>query len=121
MQMASWSSRMLLAAIGLVAMATLAPPQTTPPNSTPAIPKGKETDVKFYSPNGGKPVIGGRRLRADAEVWLDTVVSRQPVLRHGRRYRRVPEATSRHWRRPDHAAARPAPAGNQGRWLDLCR
>jgi len=59
MQMASWSSRMLLAAIGLVAMATLVPPQTTPPNSTPAIPKGKETDVKFYSPNGGKPVIGG--------------------------------------------------------------
>ena len=59
MQWASWSSHLLLAATGLVALVTFVPAQTTSPNSAPAIPKGKETDVKFYSPSGGKPVVGG--------------------------------------------------------------
>lgn len=74
MQTAGWFSRMLLAAIGLVAMATLVSAQTTPPNSTPAIPKGKETDVKFYPPNGGKPVVGGDAFgqmpKAGLILWL---------------------------------------------------
>jgi hypothetical protein len=74
MQMASWLSRMLLAAIGLVALVTLVPAQTTSPNSVPAIPKGKETDLKFYSPSGGKPVIGGDAFeqmpKADLILWL---------------------------------------------------
>jgi ABC-type molybdate transport system substrate-binding protein len=65
---------MLLAAIGLVAMATLVSAQTTPPNSTPAIPKGKETDVKFYPPNGSKPVVGGDAFeqmpKAGLILWL---------------------------------------------------
>src|SRR5215510_3300493 len=86
MQMASWRSRMFLAAIGFVALVTLVSAQTTTPNSVPAIPKGKETDVKFYSPRDGKPVIGGDALeqmsKADLILWF---------------------------------------AGNQGRWLDLCR
>ena len=74
MQTAGWFSRMLLAAIGLVAMATLVSAQTTPPNSTPAIPKGKETDVKFYPPNGGKPMVGGDAFeqmpKAGLILWL---------------------------------------------------
>ena len=61
-------------AIGLVAMATLAQAQTAPPNSTPAIPKGKETDVKFYPPNGGKSVMGGDAFaqmpKAGLILWL---------------------------------------------------
>jgi len=40
-------------------MVAFAQAQTAPPNSTPAIPNGKETDVKFYPPNGGKSVMGG--------------------------------------------------------------
>lgn len=74
MQTAGWFSRMLLAAISLLAMATLVPAQTTPPNSAPAIPKGKETDVKFYPPNGGKPVVGGyafeQMSKAGLILWL---------------------------------------------------
>src|SRR5262247_453718 len=74
MQMASWLSRMLLAAIGFVALVTLVSTQTTSPNSAPAIPKGKETDVKFYSSSDGKPVIGGDALeqmsKADLILWL---------------------------------------------------
>jgi ABC-type molybdate transport system substrate-binding protein len=74
MQMASWLSRMLLAAIGFVALMTLVSAQTTSPNSAPAIPKGKETDVKFYSSSDGKPVIGGdafeQMSKADLILWL---------------------------------------------------
>ena len=74
MQMASWLSRMLLAAIGFVALVTLVSAQTTSPNSAPAIPKGKETDVKFYSSSDGKPVIGGdafeQMSKADLILWL---------------------------------------------------
>src|SRR5262245_33521445 len=51
MQMASWSSRMLLAAIGLVAMATVVPAQTTPPNSTPAIQMPKAGLILWLAGN----------------------------------------------------------------------
>jgi ABC-type molybdate transport system substrate-binding protein len=68
------SSRTLFAAIGLVAIATFAQAQTATPNSTPAIPKGKETDIKFYPPNGGKPVTGGDAFeqmpKASLILWL---------------------------------------------------
>ena len=72
--------RKLLAAIGLVAMSTLAQAQTAPPNSkanaiqTPAIPKGKETDIKLYGANGGAVVIGREALeqmpKAGLILWL---------------------------------------------------
>jgi ABC-type molybdate transport system substrate-binding protein len=72
--MASSLLRTVLAAIGLVAMVALAQAQTAPPNSTPAIPSGKETDVKFYPPNGGKPVTGGDAFaqmpNASLILWL---------------------------------------------------
>src|SRR5215472_6197121 len=121
MQWASWSSHLLLAASGLVALVTFVPAQTTSPNFRAVYSKRKRNRrqillAEWRQTRGWRP-----RIRADAEGWLDTVVSRQPVLRHGRRYRRVPEAASRHWCRSDHAATRPASAGNQGRWLDLCR
>jgi len=65
---------MLLAAIGFVALVTLVSAQATSPNSAPAIPKGKETDVKFYSSSDGKPVIGGdafeQMSKADLILWL---------------------------------------------------
>src|SRR5262245_1352079 len=65
---------MLLATIGLVALVTLVPAQTTSPNSAPAIPKGKETDIKFSSPSGSKPVTGGdafeQMAKADLILWL---------------------------------------------------
>jgi ABC-type molybdate transport system substrate-binding protein len=74
MQMVSWSLRVIFAAIGLLVAASLVPAQTTLPNSTPAIPKGKETDVKFYPPNGGKLVIGGdafeQMSKAGLVLWL---------------------------------------------------
>ena len=74
MQIISSSSRALLAAISLVVMATLAQAQTVPPNSTPSIPNGKETDVKFYPPNGGNPVTGGDAFaqmpKASLILWL---------------------------------------------------
>src|SRR5512135_65411 len=63
-----------VAVIGLIAVATLAHAQTAPSNPTPAIPNGKETDVKFYPPNGGKPVMGGGALaqmpKASLILWL---------------------------------------------------
>ena len=72
--------RKLLAAIGLVAMSTLAQAQTAPPNSkantiqTPAIPKGKETDIKLYGVNGGAAVVGTEALeqtpKAGLILWL---------------------------------------------------
>jgi ABC-type molybdate transport system substrate-binding protein len=41
---------------------------------TPAIPKGKETDVKFYAANGGKPVTGADAFaqmpKAGLVLWL---------------------------------------------------
>src|SRR5262249_13803880 len=74
MQMASWSSRMLLAAIGLVAMVTVVPAHTDLRNSMPAFPIEKETDLKFYSPSGGKPLIGGDAFeqmpKAGLILWL---------------------------------------------------
>ncbi len=74
MQIISSSSRALLAAICLVTIATLAQAQTATPSATPAIPKGKETDVKFYPPNGSKSVMGGdafRRMpKAGLILWL---------------------------------------------------
>ncbi len=74
MQMTGSSSRALFAAIGLVAMAALVQAQTAPPNPTPAIPNGKETDVKFYPPAGGKPVMGGDAFaqmpKAGLILWL---------------------------------------------------
>ncbi len=50
MQMTTSSSGALLAAIGLVTMATLVQIQTATPISVPAILQSKETDVKFYPP-----------------------------------------------------------------------
>ena len=74
MQITNWSPRTLLVAIGLVAMATLVQAQVASPNSAPAIPKGKETDVKFYPPNGGNPVMGGDAFaqmpKAGLILWL---------------------------------------------------
>ena len=70
----------LLAAIGLIAVATLAQAQTALPISTanvtkmPAIPIGKETDVKFYAANGGGVVMGRdafeQRPKAGLVLWL---------------------------------------------------
>jgi ABC-type molybdate transport system substrate-binding protein len=41
---------------------------------TPAIPKGKENDVKFYAANGGKPVMGADAFaqmpKAGLVLWL---------------------------------------------------
>ena len=72
--MASSPLRTVLAAIGLVAMVAFAQAQTAPPNSMPAIPSGKETDVKFYPPNGSKPVMGGDAFaqmpKAGLILWL---------------------------------------------------
>jgi ABC-type molybdate transport system substrate-binding protein len=72
--------RKLVAAVGFIAVATLAQAQTAPPNSkanaiqTPAIPKGKETDIKLYGANGGAVVIGREALeqmpKAGLILWL---------------------------------------------------
>lgn len=80
MQMISSCPRKLLAAIGLMAVATLAQAQTALPNSTanatkmPAIPIGKETDVKFYAANGGGVVMGRDAFeqmpKAGLVLWL---------------------------------------------------
>src|SRR5262249_2627885 len=53
-------SRVALAAVALIAMASLAPAQSPAPTVTerPEIPKGKETDVKFYAADGG--IVTGR-------------------------------------------------------------
>lgn len=56
--MTSLSLRAFLAVIGVIATATLAQAQMSSPNRMPEIPKGKDTDVKFYAPNGAKPVTG---------------------------------------------------------------
>ena len=80
MQMINSCPRKLLAAIGLMAVATLAQAQTALPNSTanaikmPAIPEGKETDVKFYAANGGGVVMGSDAFeqmpKAGLVLWL---------------------------------------------------
>jgi ABC-type molybdate transport system substrate-binding protein len=61
-------------AIGLVSVFTLVQAETTPPSPMPAIPKGKETDVKFYPLNDGKPVMGGDAFaqmpKAGLILWL---------------------------------------------------
>jgi ABC-type molybdate transport system substrate-binding protein len=70
--------RRLLVALGIIAMATLAQAQAPPPNSEtnvvqmPAIPKGRETDVKIYQAGG--TIIGGEALaqtpKVDLILWL---------------------------------------------------
>jgi len=69
----------LLAAIGLIAMTTLTWAQIAPSNianeiKRPAIPKGKETDIKFYAPSAGGMVTGRDALeqmpRAGLVLWL---------------------------------------------------
>jgi hypothetical protein len=80
MQMIDSCLRKLLAAIGLIAVATLAQAQTALPNSTanaikmPAIPEGKETDLKFYAANGGGVVVGRDAFeqmpKAGLVLWL---------------------------------------------------
>jgi hypothetical protein len=74
------SPHKLLAAIGLMTVATLAQAQTVLPNSTanaikmPAIPEGKETDVKFYAANGDGVVMGrdafDQMPKAKLVLWL---------------------------------------------------
>jgi hypothetical protein len=78
--MISSCPRKLLAAIGLMAVATLVSAQTALPNSTanaiemPAIPEGKETEVKFYAANGGGVVMGRDAFeqipKAGLVLWL---------------------------------------------------
>ena len=80
MHMISSCPRKLLAAIGLMAVATLVSAQTAFPNSTanaiemPAIPEGKETEVKFYAANGGGVVMGRDAFeqipKAGLVLWL---------------------------------------------------
>jgi ABC-type molybdate transport system substrate-binding protein len=72
--------RLPLAVLGLVAVATLAQAQTAPPTpgtnviQTPAIPKGREADIKLYEANGGATVIGREALErmptAGLILWL---------------------------------------------------
>ena len=80
MQMINSCPRRLLAAIGLITVATLAQGQAAPPSSTaaaikmPAIPNGKETDFKFYVANGGGVVMGRdafeQMWKAGLVLWL---------------------------------------------------
>jgi ABC-type molybdate transport system substrate-binding protein len=55
-------------------MAPLAHTQTTASNPTPAIPNGKEADIKFYAPDGGKLTMGGEAFgqmpKAGLILWL---------------------------------------------------
>jgi ABC-type molybdate transport system substrate-binding protein len=76
MHLRSSYSRKLAATIGLIAMVTLARAQTVPTATVtelPIIPKGKETDVKFYAANGGA-VTGRDALeqmpKAGLILWL---------------------------------------------------
>jgi ABC-type molybdate transport system substrate-binding protein len=80
MQITNAYLQKLLAAIGFIAVATLSQTQTAPPNSksnainTPAIPKGKETDIKLYSANSSSVVIGREALeqmpKAGLILWI---------------------------------------------------
>ncbi len=70
----------ILAAIGFIAVTTLAQAQTADPKApaaavkTPLIPKGKEKDVKFYKANGGGVVMGKEAFeqmpKAGLVLWL---------------------------------------------------
>ena len=61
-------------------MASLAQAQTAPPNpktrviQTPAIPEGKETDIRLYQANGRVIVVGKEALeqmpKAGLLLWL---------------------------------------------------
>ena len=72
--------RKLLALIGFITVVTLAQAQMTGPNSMrdaskmPAIPEGKETDIKLYGANGSSVVIGREALeqmpKAGLVLWL---------------------------------------------------
>jgi ABC-type molybdate transport system substrate-binding protein len=72
--------RRLFVALGFIAMANLAQAQAPSPNpetnvvQTPAIPKGRETDIKLYEANGGATIIGGEALeqmaKAGLTLWL---------------------------------------------------
>ena len=72
--------RKLLAGIGFITVATFAQAQMTGPNSMrdatkmPAIPEGKESDIKQYGVNGGGVVIGREALeqmpKSDLVLWL---------------------------------------------------
>jgi ABC-type molybdate transport system substrate-binding protein len=80
MQMTSAHPGRLLTAIAFIAIATLAWAQTAPPNSTansakmPAIPDGKETDIKLYRANVAGVVMGREALeqmpKAGLILWL---------------------------------------------------
>jgi len=80
MQIPSAHLRKLLAWIGFITVATFAQAQMTGPNSMraatkmPAIPEGKETDIKQYGVNGGGVVIGREALeqmpKSDLVLWL---------------------------------------------------
>lgn len=64
----------------LITVATLAQAQSTSPNAvrdatkTPAIPEGKETDIRLYGTNGGGVVIGRQALeqmpKSGLVLWL---------------------------------------------------
>ena len=70
----------LLAGIGFITVATFAQAQMTGPNSMrdasklPAIPEGKETDIKLYGANGSGVVMGMEALeqmpKAGLVLWL---------------------------------------------------
>jgi hypothetical protein len=68
--------RKMLAALGIIAIATLAQAQTDRPNpetnaiQTPAIPQGRETDIKLYGANGGATVTGAEALEQMPETGL---------------------------------------------------
>jgi ABC-type molybdate transport system substrate-binding protein len=80
MQIPSAHVRKLLAGIGFITVATFAQAQMTGPNSMrdatkmPAIPEGKETDIKLYVANRGGLVIGKEALeqmpKAALVLWL---------------------------------------------------
>lgn len=68
------SSRLLLAAIGVLTMVVFAQAQPVRPAALPQFPTGKETDVKFYAANGGKPLAGSDAFeqmpKASLNLWL---------------------------------------------------
>ena len=80
MQIPSAHLRKLLAVVGFITVATFAQAQITGPKAmhdatkTPAIPEGKETDIKLYGANGGGVVIGREALeqmpKSDLVLWL---------------------------------------------------
>jgi len=78
-RMISRGLRGLLAALSLVAAASLAQAQSSSPGDTktgltlPSVPDGKETDLKFYADDGG--IVTGREaldrmIHADLILWV---------------------------------------------------